>query len=249
VASHELYLLHLGQLGVEDPETGEGRFNQVPGYLIHTDSGRWILVDTGNPTALIGAPTSEPWMLLLCNTRPEDDIVPRLAQLGLTPEDIDLLVSTHFDFDHCGRHDAFAGLGIESVVQRRHLDVARSEPRHDPALWDIPGITYRAVDGDVELEPGLRLLETSGHAIGHQSLHVETSSGPVILAVDAIAMRGQLELRAVPDWYSDVDEALASIDRLARLAEETGAYIIFGHDQRQWESLPLSPRPFQRPAD
>jgi N-acyl homoserine lactone hydrolase len=247
VATHELYLLHLGQLGLDDPQTGEPMFNQVPGYLIHTASGRWILVDTGNPHALIGADTSEPWMLLLCNTRPEDDIVARLAELDLTPADIDLLISTHFDFDHCGRHVVFAERGIESLVQRTHLEAARTEPRNDPALWDLPGIRYTAVDGDMELEPGLNLLLTSGHSLGHQSLFVETASGPVILAADAISFGEQIETRHIPFWYSDVQATAASMDRLVALAEETGAFLIYGHDQAQWDSLPLSPQPFVRP--
>lgn len=247
MSAHELYLLQLGQLGVEDPVTGEPRFNQVPGYVIHAASGRWFLIDTGNPAALIGAATAEPWMALLCNTRPEDDIVPRLAELGLTPGDIDLLISTHFHFDHCGRHDVFAAVGIESLVQQRHLDAARLDSSHDRPLWDVSGIRYTTVDGDVELEPGLRLIATSGHAIGHQSVFVETASGPVILAADAIAFGEQIQTRTVPDWYADAAEAIASIDRLVALADETGAYLIFGHDQAQWETLPLSPAPFARP--
>jgi N-acyl homoserine lactone hydrolase len=247
VATHELYLLHLGQLGAHDPDTGEAVYNQVPGYLIRSASGRWILVDTGNPLALIGRETSEPWMLLLNDTRPEDDIASRLAELGLAPSDIDLLISTHFDFDHCGRHDLFAQAGITSVVQRRHLEAAQSESRHDRALWDHAGIRYMTVDGDTELEPGLKLIETSGHAIGHQSVYVETASGPVFLAIDAIAMAEMVQTREVPDWYSDTEEAIRSIDKLVALAEETGAYVIFGHEETQWATLPKSPAPFRRP--
>jgi N-acyl homoserine lactone hydrolase len=244
---HELYLLHLGQLGSRDEATGEAHYNQVPGYLIRTAGGRHVLVDTGNPAAMIGAESAEPWARLLAITRPEDDVVPRLAELGLGPGDVDLLVSTHFDFDHCGRHDVFAAVGTESVVQRRHLAAARKEPRYDRALWDLPGLRYREVDGDVELEPGLRLLASSGHAIGHQSVYVETDAGPVILAVDAISRGETIETREIPDWYSDVREAEESMDRLVALAAETGAYLLFGHDQPQWESLPKSPAPFRRP--
>src|SRR5215213_9483570 len=115
MAAHELYLLHLGQLGSSNPDTGEVDFGQVPGYLIRTATGRTILVDTGNPAALIGQPTGAPWWDLLNDTRPEDDVMQRLAELGITPGDVDLLISTHFDFDHCGRHDAFAAAGIISM--------------------------------------------------------------------------------------------------------------------------------------
>lgn len=241
MATHELYFLHLGELAGTSA-------NQVPGYLIRTSTGRTVLVDTGNPTAMIGAKDAQPWWDLRANVRPEDDVVARLAELDLAPEDVDLLVSTHFDFDHCGRHDAFAAVGTESVVQRRHLEHARSTRIYDPGLWDLPGIRYRAVDGDVELEEGLRLLETSGHAIGHQSVFVETTAGPVILAIDAISSADMLITRHIPDTYPDVAAAARSMDRLVALAAETGALLVFGHDQRQWDTLPKSPMPFRQTA-
>src|SRR4051794_13766739 len=105
MATHELFLLHFGLLGEIDAATGQPAFDQVPGYLIKTASGRNILVDTGNPASLIDAPTSMPFTDLLNITKPEDDLIPRLAELGLTIDDIDLVVTSHFDFDHCGRHD------------------------------------------------------------------------------------------------------------------------------------------------
>jgi N-acyl homoserine lactone hydrolase len=190
---HTLYLLHLGRLGTPGESAADAELDPVQGYLIRATSGRTILVDSGNPAALIGAPTAEPWEPLSNDTRPEDDVVHRLAELGLRPADIDLLISTHFDFDHCGRHDAFAAVGIESLVQRAHLAEAQGDPTYNHDLWDLPGIRYTAVDGDVELEPGLQLLATPGHVPGQQSLYVETTVGPVILAIDAINRGDELE--------------------------------------------------------
>src|SRR5918994_6073830 len=214
MAAHELYLLHLGQLGLPDPDTGETHFAQVPGYLIRTGQGRTVLVDTGNPVAVIGQPTAAPWWAHPNDTRPEDDLVPRLAELGITPGDVDQLISTHFDFDHCGRHDAFAGMGITSLVQREHLDAARDDPRFDSALWDIPGISYTPVDGDLELEPGLRLIASPGHVIGHQSVYVESGDGPVLLAIDAISAAEQITMKHFPSSYPDPEAARHSRDKL-----------------------------------
>jgi len=244
---HTLYLLHLGRLGAGDAVPDAGELDPVPGYLIRTASGGAILVDTGNPAALIGKATCEPWEPLQNDTWPEDDVVSRLAELHLAPRDIDLLISTHFDFDHCGRHDAFADSGVRAVVQRRHLEDARSSSAYDRGLWDLPGIEYDAIDGDTELEPGLRLLETSGHVPGHQSVYVETVGGPVLLAIDAINRGEELTGREVPEWYVDLPAARRSRDRLVALAAETGAYLIFGHDPHQWPTLPKSPTPFVRP--
>ena len=246
--THTLYLLNLGQLGSRDPRTGETHFNQVPGYLIRSAGGKTILIDTGNPTALIGAEDASPWWDLACNTQPQDDLPQRLGELGLQVEDIDLLISTHFDFDHCGRHDAFTGSGVTSLVQRSQMETARDDPRLDTALWDIPGITYELVDGDLELEPGLKLLATPGHIAGHQSVYVETADGPVILAIDAIAVAEQMTMPRFPSTTPDAEAALASRDRLLELAKETGALIVRGHDAAQWATLPHSPQPFGRPA-
>ena len=247
MAAHELYLLHLGQLGSRDPGTGQTHFSQVPGYLIRTATGRTILVDTGSPAALIGQPTAAPWWDLLNDTGPQDDVVQRLAELGITPGDVDLLISTHFDFDHCGRHDAFAAAGITSLVQRDHLDAARDDPRFDPALWDLPGIAYTPVDGDLELEPGLRLIASPGHVIGHQSVYVETAGGPVLLAIDAISAAEQITMKRFPSTYPDPEAARRSRDKLVALATETGAFLVMGHDGPQWATLPKSPAPFRRP--
>jgi N-acyl homoserine lactone hydrolase len=247
MATHELYLLHLGQLGLPDADTGETHFAQVPGYLIRTATGQIILIDTGNPAALIGQPTAAPWWGLNNDTRPEDDIVQRLAEIDLTPSDVDLLISTHFDFDHCGRHDAFAATGITSLVQRDHLDAARDDPRFDNALWDLPGIAYTPVDGDLELEPGLRLIATPGHVIGHQSVYVETVAGPVLLAIDAISEAEQITMKRFPSTYPDPEAARQSRDKLVALAAETGAFLVMGHDAPQWATLSKSPAPFRRP--
>jgi N-acyl homoserine lactone hydrolase len=247
MSAHELYLLHLGQLGLPDADTGETHFAQVPGCLIRTASGRTVLVDTGNPVAVIGQPTAAPWWDHPNDTRPQDDVVQRLAELGIAPGDVDLLISTHFDFDHCGRHDIFAGSGITSFVQREHLDAARDDPRFDSALWDIPGIAYTPVDGDVKLEPGLRLIASPGHAIGHQSVYVETAAGPVLLAIDAISVAEQITMKRFPSTYPDPEAARRSRDKLVALAAETGAFLLMGHDAQQWATLPKSPAPFRRP--
>ena len=239
MGAHTLYLLHLGRLG-GDPNL----LDPVPGYVIRTASGRTILIDTGHPTALIGAATSDPWEPLDCEVHPEDDVASRLAELDLAPADIDLLISTHFDFDHCGRHDAFAAVGTESVVQRRHLAAAPMLPLIDPALWDLPGLRYTLLDGDTELEPGLRLLETPGHVPGHQSVYVETESGPVILTIDAINREEEVSGDIIAEWYLDPNEGRRSRDQLLALAAETNAFLLFGHDPVQWETLPKSPAPF-----
>ena len=116
-----------------------------------------------------------------------------------------------------------------------------------PPCGIIPGIAYTPVDGDLELEPGLRLIASSGHAIGHQSVYVETAEGPVLLAIDAISIAEQITMKRFPSTYPDPEAARRSRDKLVALAAETGAFLLMGHDAPQWATLPKSPAPFRRP--
>lgn len=234
-----LYLLPIESTAIT---LGESLYGMVVCYLIQLSDGKNILVDSGIPAGYqppAGAPP---------HTH-ETNVVMRLAELGLRPADIDLLICTHFDVDHAGYHDAFPG--AELIVQRTHYDVARSgHPRYAAARahWDHPALRYRFIEGDTELVPGVTLLETSGHAPGHQSVLVHLPrTGPVLLAADAIALARlfTVERRAWP--MDDNEEQLrASTRKLLDVAldvvkSERVALVVFGHDAEQWWSLKTAP--------
>jgi N-acyl homoserine lactone hydrolase len=112
------------------------------------------------------------------------------------------------------------------------------------AHWDHPALRYRQIEGDVDLLPSLTVLETSGHAIGHQSVLVRLPrTGPVLLAIDAVVM----ERLFTPDrlaWPTDEDEGQLrdSTRKLLDLVErERVALVVFGHDGRQWRTLKKAP--------
>jgi N-acyl homoserine lactone hydrolase len=240
---HELYLLHFGWL-LED-HGGATVPVQVPGYLIRSATGKVYLIDSGNPAALVGAPDCRPWYGSRCDIRPEDDPVARLAELGLAVLDLDGVIATHFDFDHCGRMDAIVSAGVEVWVQRSHMGAALSAAdRYPQDLWRQPGLRACLIDGDRQIEPGLRLLRTDGHCVGHQSIYVETTAGPVILTADAVENRIMLKRRRYPDSWDDTDAADRSVSRLLDLQAATGATLICGHDGAEWRTLPKSPAPF-----
>src|SRR3954469_18631749 len=112
------------------------------------------------------------------------DMDPRLDPLSEQDFDlagIDMVVNTHLHFDHCGGNHLFAGKPI--YVQRRELEDARSEDDYTIREWvDAPGVRYVAVDGELELLPGLRLVPAPGHTPGTQIVVVETGGRPVVIA-------------------------------------------------------------------
>jgi len=216
--------------------------NGIPAvsYLIQTDDGTNVLIDTGFPKNF-----EAPSMDLRLDDR--DYIVNHLAALGLAPRDIHYLVCTHFDQDHSGGHDAFPN--AELIVQRRHYEVARAgtHPRFERvrAHWDHPDLRYRLIDGDTVLLPSIELIETSGHVPGHQSLLVRLpQTGPVLLAIDAVTQATQFdaERRELGPHDMDLASVRASTRKLVELARhESAALVIFGHDAEQWPTLKKAP--------
>jgi len=204
-------------------------------YLLETIDGKRILIDSGLP----------PEYLQHMPVEEERNVLLQLADLGIQPEDIDILICTHFDVDHAGYHDAFTR--AECIVQRKHYEQAKSgHERYAPARahWDHPALRYRLIDGDTELLPGLTLLETSGHAYGHQSVLVRLpQTGPVLLTIDAVSLQ-RLFVPDRPKWPLDdnEDQLRASTQKLLDLVErEQVRLVIFGHDGQQWKSLKKAP--------
>src|ERR1041384_1600098 len=160
--------LYLFQLSTSDVPIGGGRILPMVSacYLVQMSDGRNVLIDTGlsadyQPPA--GMPSAD-------NAK---NVLEHLAELGLQPDDINMVIATHFDVDHAGYHDHFPKAAF--IVQRSHYELARAgDTRFAEARahWDHPALKYRLVEGDVEILPGLWVIETSGHAPEHQSVLV-----------------------------------------------------------------------------
>ena len=235
-APQKLYLM---QLSTSTVRGASRTLEMVCGcYLVETHDGKHILIDSGLPADVPLPPGTPP-------AENGKNVIEHLADLGLHPDDIDILICTHFDVDHAGYHDAFTK--AELIIQREHYALARSgHPRFAAARahWDHPALRYRLIDGDTELLPGLILLETSGHTPGHQSVLLRLpQTGAVLLTIDAV----MLQFAFTPDraaWPADDNEEQlrASTRKLLDLVErEHVALVIFGHDGQQWKTLRKAP--------
>ena len=239
-APKKLYLFQLSTASV--PLPGGQTLEMSSGcYLIETLDNKRILIDSGM------APDASPSPALPATK--ETNVLEHLAQLNLRPADIDTLICTHFDIDHAGYHDHFSC--AELIVQREHYMLARNgHPRFAAARahWDHPALRYRLVDGCTELSPGITLLETSGHAPGHQSVLVQLpQTGSVLLAIDAVMMQRTFTVDRKA-WPNDDNELQlrASTKKLLDLVERDRIkLVVFGHDGHQWQSLKKSPEYYE----
>ena len=214
---------------------------QIPivGYLLQTEDGKNILIDTGLPPVI---PETQQ------EFANEHTLLEQLATLGLQPDDIDLIISTHYDFDHSGNHGAFKK--AKYIVQRAHHAHAPGNPRYADTRqeWDQPLARIQFVDGDTQLLPGLELIETSGHVPGHQSVLLKLpKTGAVLLTVDAVPFRAGFVRDMADDGSSpDAEGVRASTNKLLDLVErEQVGLVIFGHDPEQWLGLKKLPEYYE----
>ncbi|PWN03976.1 MBL fold metallo-hydrolase [Nocardioides silvaticus] len=214
---------------VRPPEEtgGEPRVEAVYGYLVRHDHGL-VLLDTGIGE---GDAETEAWY------RPRRvPLQQALATAGRTIDDLDLVVNCHLHFDHCGGNPLLGSTPI--LAQRTELATARAGDYTFDHLLDHPGASYREIDGEVEVLPGLHVVPTPGHVDGHQSLVVECEDGSLVLA-------GQSHDSASA-WSADVMAAgardLGHTDPLPlapawieRLLAFDPRRVVFAHDAAVWE--------------
>ena len=115
--------------------------------------------------------------------RPLEDL---LADRSLDVDDIDFIVLTHLDWDHCMNLPLFPKTKV--LVQRSEWEALPPHPFM--ASGFAPDYRYAAMEergvelteGDHEIVPGLDVLFTPGHTPGGQSLAVGTPQGRYVIA-------------------------------------------------------------------
>ena len=187
-------------------EGGEGDITvPIPVFLIEHPQGR-VLFDTGlhpdcqhDPAGRLGPRLAG---LFRIGFQPGEEVSARLEAIDRDPGKIDLIINSHFHFDHVGGNALIPNATM--LVQRREWDAGmdpeiatkRGFYRQD---FDL-GHKLRLVDGehDVFGDGSVVCLPTFGHTPGHQSLRLRLDRGEVVLAADACYFCQTLRERRLP---------------------------------------------------
>jgi len=247
MAVKALYALQNGFMGLARSGLFYGDYSAervqipVPCWLVRTTDAT-ILFDTGlSPRAIPGLVRNDP----LARFTEEDLLVHRLDAIGLETSDVDMVVLSHLHYDHAGGAALFPK--SELIAQSDEYSYALYPASFFASFYyrknfELPGYTWRLLDGDTELAPGVTVLRTDGHTPGHQSLLVELpETGPVILAGDSCYWQEHLDTERPPGVVWNPTLAMHSIKRLKTLARLVHGTVFPGHDPEFWKTVKQPP--------
>lgn len=145
----------------------------------------------------------------------------QLSEIGLSMEDIDLVVNTHCHYDHVGGNYLFPNAKIAiGTIDGDSLE----DPKSSIPICFVPAREIKRRDVDIRLKEGDRIadfevLETPGHTAGGISLF----DGSILISGDTIFSHGGVGRM---DIGGNMEDMKNSLDKLSKLDVE---YLLPGH--------------------
>ena len=96
----------------------------------------------------------------------------------------------------------------------------------------------RLISAETEVHPGVTVYPVGGHCPGELLTLVRSESGPKIMAADAAHFYEQIENEWPFFAFTSLSEMKAALSFINKLAAETGAEVIPGHDGRVRDKHP-----------
>lgn len=171
---------------------------------------------------------------------PQNNVLNDLEAVGLTTDDIDVVICSHLHPDHCGCNGFFRKATF--FAHANELEAARSPDAaiagYFAADWDHP-MPIKSVEKETDVmgDGRIVLLPLPGHTPGTMGALVDLErSGEFLLASDSLSLKKNLELDVIPRNTWNAEKCAESFSEIRRI-EASGVQIICGHDPLQWSSL------------
>lgn len=257
VGSSELYLLKDGSFKLD----GGTLFGQVPkelwGGVVKSDTRNRVtlglnvlLVKNGNKNILIDAGAGNKYSdVMLDRYGLKGNKTQRaLKKLGITSNDIDIVILTHLHFDHAGglTKSNRSGILVPTFPNARHIiqesawqhavnpneRSSASFLREDFQILDDLGLVD-LIKGDHEVYRGINILKTDGHSRGHQIVEIGNRTRKVVFLGDLIPTPHHLTLPWISSLDQDPEITLRYKRHFIEQAEKEGWLMLFSHGYKE----------------
>src|SRR5208337_4875648 len=156
---------------------------------------------------------------------PGDHVMNGLAGVGLTTDDIDVVVCSHLHPDHCGCNAFFKRATF--VIHAKEVEAARAPEAEKSgylaAEWDNAAMALDMIAGERDLfgDGRIVLIPLAGHTPGTTGALVTLDrGGTFFLASDTVSLRATLDRGIVPRNTWNAEALAKSLAEVARI--ETG---------------------------
>ena len=221
------------------PADARNRIRLAMRPLLVRGSTRTLLIDAG-----VGA-KMDPKSADIYGIDRAHDVDRALGEVGLTADDVQIVLASHLHFDHAGGFTDRTPEGSIVPHFRRAQYVARTGEWEDAThphernrasyfaenyvpLRDAGGLTL--VEGDAEIVPGVRVVRTGGHTMHHQIVFIESAGRTAVFVADLIPTTAHID----PPWIMGYDlypmDTLAFKRAFVREAIDREYVICFEHD-------------------
>lgn len=250
-ATPKLYIFDCGSITFEDisafnlsNDETDVRELFVPCYLIEHEQGR-LLWDGGLPLDLAGQPRVQdrPGVFL----EYKRSVVDQLADMDITPGDIDFASYSHFHYDHVGAANAFKQATL--LIQQAEYDAAflhpETNPVFNPALYDQTKSSSRIfLNGDYDVfgDGKVTIISAPGHTPGHSTLLIDLArTGKIMLSGDLYHFEASRTLKRPPTFNTDPEATFRAYEKVERILKETGATLWIEHNKALADTLRKAP--------
>lgn len=172
-----------------------------------------------------------------------------LANYGLRPQDIDIVINTHLHLDHAGGNTCFGEGGrivpafpkAKYIIQKGEWeDAANPDERTRGSYMPNDFLPLKEFEGVVELldkvtaevVEGVTVAVTGGHTAFHQCVKVESEGQTALFLADLVPTASHLPLPYMMAYDLVPQDTLKAKRHLLNQAVEEGWLVIFQHDPR-----------------
>ena len=168
-----------------------------------------------------------------------------LAEAGVAPEDIDIVLASHLHFDHAGGFTFRDASGrvkpkfprAQYIVRRGEWEDATHPHERNRASYIADNYVPLAdagvlqlVDDDQTIMPGVRVRRTGGHCMHHQMVLIESGGRTAAFVADLMPTTAHLGAPWIMGYDLYPMDTLAAKKAFLAEAVETNMLVFFEHD-------------------
>lgn len=171
-------------------------------------------------------------------------LIEKIIDLGLDLEDITYVINTHLHFDHCGWNTISKDGSLKPAfprakyfIQKKEWDSAMNPDERSSASYLKEKLlplqkdgNLELINGDFELEEGIKIIHVPGHTRGHQCILIESGGNKLFFPGDLIPTSAHFPLPYIMAYDLFPLETLENKKKILKIAENEGWLFALYHD-------------------